>query len=189
MFIIVALFVIVSNSLVVNATPINGQTQNQAQVQGQAQVELNVIITKPAKGHLYVNDEDQGNTATGATRIIGSITIEASVSGGDGGIDRVEFFIDGIIRNTTNVLPYAWLWNDTYVGAATIMVKVFDTAGNESSSSLNVRVIMINVAGIETMAVAKPMMAKAVACDDRGTKLASPLIHLLNNLATYNEHS
>jgi hypothetical protein len=148
---IVALFVIVINSLVVIAIPINGQTQNQAQVQEQAKAELNLIITKPAKGHLYINDEDQGNTATGATRIIGSITIEASASSEEGGIDRVEFFIDGIIRNTTNNLPYAWLWNDTYVGAATIKVKAFDTVGNETSRSLDVRVIMINEAGIKTM--------------------------------------
>lgn len=148
---IVALFVIVINSLVVIAIPINGQTQNQAQVQEQAKAELTLIITKPAKGHLYINDEDQGNTATGATRIIGSITIEASASSEEGGIDRVEFFIDRIIRNTTNNLPYAWLWNDTYVGAATIKVKAFDTVGNETSRSLDVRVIMINEAGIKTM--------------------------------------
>lgn len=181
---IVVLFVIVSNSLIVNATHINEQPQNQAQVQALAKVELNVIITKPAKGHLYINDEDQGNTTTGVTRIIGSITINASVSNGEGGIDRVEFFIDGIIRNTTNDLPYAWFWNDTYVGAATIKVKAFDTAGNETSRSLDVRVMMINEAEIKTIAVAESMMAEPVACGDIGAGLTSSLILNSNNLAT-----
>ena len=181
---IVVLFVIVSNSLIVNATQINEQPQNQAQVQALAKVELNVIITKPAKGHLYINDEDQGNTTTGVTRIIGSITINASVSSGEGGIDRVEFFIDGIIRNTTNDLPYAWFWNDTYVGAATIKVKAFDTAGNEASRSLDVRVMMINEAEIKTIAVAESMMAEPVACGDIGAGLTSSLILNSNNLAT-----
>lgn len=181
---IVVLFVIVSNSLIVNATDINEQPQNQAQVQALAKVELNVIITKPAKGHLYINDEDQGNTTTGVTRIIGSITINASVSNGEGGIDRVEFFIDGIIRNTTNDLPYAWFWNDTYVGAATIKVKAFDTAGNETSRSLDVRVMMINEAEIKTIAVAESMMAEPVACGDIGAGLTSSLILNSNNLAT-----
>jgi hypothetical protein len=184
---IVALFIIMSNSLVVNASLINRHTQNQ--VQAQDKMELNVIIMKPAKGHLYINDEDQGNTTTGVTRIIGSITIEASVTGGEGGIDRVEFFIDGINRNTTNDLPYAWLWNDTYVGAATIKVTAFDTAGNESSRSLDVRVIMINEAGIKTMTVAESMMAKAVARGNIRTKLASFLILNSNNLATYKYQS
>jgi len=174
---IVTLFVIMSVFPVVNATAINGQTQ--------AQVELNVVITKPAKGHLYINDEDQGNTATGATWIIGRITIEASASGGDGGIARVEFWISEINRSADNEPPYEWLWNDTAVGTITIKVKAFDTAGNEASKSLNVRVIMnLNAAGIETMAVAETMMAEAVTCGDMEAGLASSLILNSNNLAT-----
>lgn len=148
---IAALLVIMLSYLAVIAVPINGHLQNQSQNQNQSKAALNIVITKPAVGHLYINDQDQGNSTLGITRIIGSITIEVNVSSEESTIDKVEFIIDGIVRNTTNHSPCAWFWNDTYVGAATIKITAYDTDGNQTSKSIKVRVIMINEVEMKMM--------------------------------------
>lgn len=169
---IVALFVVMSVLPAVNAAVSSGQTQMET-----IQVELSVSIDKPLKGHLYVFNKDWGETSSGDTLIIGSITIKASASGEE----WVNFSITGVTRFTGYEPPYEWDWKDGAAGTHLIKVMAYDGEGNETSESLNVKVIMvINAGEVET---AEAMLAEAVASGDIDVEIASSLILNSYNLA------
>ncbi|MEK7153392.1 MAG: Ig-like domain-containing protein, partial [Patescibacteria group bacterium] len=63
------------------------------------------------------------------------------------GVDKVEFYIDGTLKNTTNVSPYNYSWNTAgYADGTHILIaKAYDAAGNMGTSA-NVSVIVDNTA-------------------------------------------
>ena len=58
------------------------------------------------------------------------------------GINRIEFYIDGVLKNiiSANSTTYTWTWNTTNESNGThiIMVEVFDSAGNMGKDSITV---------------------------------------------------
>jgi hypothetical protein len=59
------------------------------------------------------------------------------------GIQRVEFFIDGILRITDTSIPYSYEWDTSQFGDGrphTIYVKAFDFAGNNNAQLITVTV-------------------------------------------------
>jgi hypothetical protein len=77
----------------------------------------------------------------GQTFIEGDI-VPISVQAEDNvGIDRVEFFIDGVIQSTDTIAPYGYNWNTTGYGDGgphSIFVKAFDFSNNNNAQLVSV---------------------------------------------------
>jgi hypothetical protein len=73
----------------------------------------------------------------GAT-LWGTTTLQANVAD-NGGIDHVEFLIDGQIRQSTSQAPYSMSLDTTTLAAGThtLLVRAYDLAGNVGSATLN----------------------------------------------------
>jgi hypothetical protein len=67
--------------------------------------------------------------------IIQSITLEVTASDNESGIDRVEFFVDGVLRNTDSSEPFSYDWREILSGKHTIHAKAYDKAGNNATTS------------------------------------------------------
>jgi hypothetical protein len=99
---------------------------------------VSVAIAKPLRA-LYVNN--QRITPWSSTRIIGPIDIEATSGGfeyGPGGgwqVQKVEFYIDGVLKTTATAEPYVYNWTAKTIGKHTIKVVAYgfhnDTASKE----------------------------------------------------------
>ena len=83
--------------------------------------------------------------AAGAT-VSGTTTVTASASD-NGGVTRVEFYLDGALQSTDTTSPYSWSWNTTAAanGAHLLTSKAYDDAGNTATSAA-VSVTVSNVA-------------------------------------------
>jgi|GEM_PF-1330994 len=64
-----------------------------------------------------------------------TVKFTAQVSDATSGIDRVEFYLDGVIQYNDTQSPYEWTWMG--VGDHTVTAKAFDMAGNLASSSMS----------------------------------------------------
>jgi hypothetical protein len=66
--------------------------------------------------------------------IVQMITIEANASDNESGIDRVEFYIDGLLKSEDSSEPYSYDWKELQSGKHTIKVIAYDNAGNNATS-------------------------------------------------------
>ena len=66
------------------------------------------------------------------------VTIEVDATDNESGIERVEFYIDGELKNTDTDAPYSWIWKDASTRKHTIKVTAFDHAGNSDSQEITV---------------------------------------------------
>jgi len=62
------------------------------------------------------------------------IIFTAQVSDETSGIDRVEFYLDGLLQSTATQPPYQWTW--TGLGNFTVTATAYDLAGNSKSQSM-----------------------------------------------------
>ena len=102
---------------------------------------MKVIITKPLENTLYIQDQERRSLSTN-TIIYGPITITANVTS-EITITRVEFYIDGKLKDTDTTAPYTYLWKPIiqFHGFSlkhTIKVIAYDSLGNNASDQLNV---------------------------------------------------
>jgi hypothetical protein len=104
-----------------------------------------VEITRPKGGYLYIFDKEIIPLPSGKTIIIGQITIDSTATDATSGIDRVEFYIDGILKNTDPDEPYEWLWDETVFFKHSIKVMAYDKAGNSAASD-EMSVCIFNIA-------------------------------------------
>ncbi|MCD6468342.1 MAG: immune inhibitor A, partial [Thermoplasmata archaeon] len=88
--------------------------------------------------------------------IIGNITIKTSADDDTSGVDRVEFYVDGVLKETDTVAPYEWTWDETAFFTHTISVKVYDKAGHSVEASRDVRIFNFKLGSGAT----KPSMLK-----------------------------
>lgn len=63
----------------------------------------------------------------------GKITIEATATSTDFGIEKVEFYVDGLLRATDFEEPYSWTWNSLALLRHTVNVVAYDTRGYNST--------------------------------------------------------
>jgi len=94
-----------------------------------------VTIIKPLNA-LYLFDKER--RALRFPFIIGPITIEADAYDTEYTIDRVEFLVDGVLKNTVTTAPYSWRWVTPSLFTHTLMVTAYNVVGNCSSQSLKV---------------------------------------------------
>jgi len=66
----------------------------------------------------------------------GTITLSASASD-DVGVSLVEFYVDGVLKASSNVAPYSATLNSTTLanGTHSLVAKAYDAAGNATSST------------------------------------------------------
>jgi tetratricopeptide (TPR) repeat protein len=72
---------------------------------------------------------------------IASVTIKASTTD-DGGIDKVEFYIDDQLKGADSSTPYEFEWNtlEGTEGAHALKAVAFDAKGNTTTAKINVTV-------------------------------------------------
>ena len=56
-------------------------------------------------------------------------------------IDRVEFYNNGVLIDQVTTSPYEWIFTIERVGIEVFTATVFDEAGNQASSEIEVEVI------------------------------------------------
>jgi Bacterial Ig domain/Fibronectin type III domain len=80
-----------------------------------------------------------------AATISGKIAFIQATASDAGGINRVEFYIDGALLGSDNAAPYSFSLDTTQFpnGAHTLVAKAFDTSNNQATSS-NVAVSISN---------------------------------------------
>jgi hypothetical protein len=87
-----------------------------------------VDITRPKEKSLYIQDKEL-MTLPKNTVIIGEITIRVNAYSEDG-IDKVEFYIDNLLKETIDEEPYDWLWDERTFGMHEIKVVAYDNSGS-----------------------------------------------------------
>jgi hypothetical protein len=100
---------------------------------------IEIDIAKPLKA-FYVNNKRI--MPLEKARIIGTIDIEVYVYDdwfGHGEAERVEFYIDGNLKETVYSEPYLWTWNEKKIGKHTIKVIAYDFEGKSASEEIEVR--------------------------------------------------
>ncbi|MCD6410962.1 MAG: alpha-glucosidase C-terminal domain-containing protein, partial [Thermoplasmata archaeon] len=101
---------------------------------------VEVGIRKPKEKHLYIFDTEVMPFFD--TVIVGKITVE--VDAGDG-IERVEFYVDDVLKFTDCNEPYSWLWNEFAIGRHMIKAVAYDNEGNRTEDKI--KIIIFNLGG------------------------------------------
>ena len=68
--------------------------------------------------------------------IVQSVTIEVNASDNQSGMNRVAFYIDGILKGNDTSKPYSYDWKELRSGKHTIKVTAYDNAGNNASAEI-----------------------------------------------------
>ena len=97
-------------------------------------------IEKPRKGYFHIFD--RAWLPIGITIILGKITIIANVID-EGGIEKVEFYVDGDLKFTDHEAPYEWLWDERVIGKHEVKVIAHDIFGNRGEDKINVTIFKI----------------------------------------------
>jgi len=102
---------------------------------------IKVNITKPSENTFYFQDKELISLSAN-TIIYGPITITADVTSATG-VKRVEFYIDGKLKENVTTAPYTYLWRPLiqFNGLSlkhTIKVIAYDNEGNKATDELNV---------------------------------------------------
>jgi len=101
-----------------------------------------IMPKKPLEGYLYINDREIIPLYL-STIIFGSITVEIDAWDNETGINRIEFYVDNVLKATDDKPPYQWIWDEEVFGLHEIKAIAYDNAGNSANSTMNV--IIFNV--------------------------------------------
>ncbi len=79
--------------------------------------------------------------ASGAT-VSGTVTFSANATDNSGTVSKVEFYVDGTLRNTDTTSPFSWPWDTrTFANSShTLKAIAYDAAGNSTPAQLTVTV-------------------------------------------------
>lgn len=92
-------------------------------------------IKRPLK-YLYIFDREIMPTIFGDPIILGKITIKANAMDNQSGMDKVEFYIDDVLKSNDTESPYQWTWNGFAEGKHTIKAIAYDTKGKSASDDI-----------------------------------------------------
>jgi hypothetical protein len=97
-----------------------------------------LAITTPKKGYLYVNLLGGNIQRTSpifiTTLVIGKIDIIATATDSQSGVNKVEFYIDDMLKSTDYTAPYSWTWLERgYFFPYLVTIKAYDNVGNPPS--------------------------------------------------------
>ncbi|MFH1101250.1 MAG: Ig-like domain-containing protein [Methanobacteriota archaeon] len=101
---------------------------------------LQLRITKPEAEYIYRFDKQlRKRTFSETPLIIGKLTITVNATDNISGIKKVEFYIDGELKNTDNSSPYTWVWTDHTFSLHTVKVVAYNTLDKSLSTEIKVR--------------------------------------------------
>jgi len=69
--------------------------------------------------------------------IFGQITIKVDANDSGAGIEKVEIYVDGRLRETYSEVPYEWVWDEASIGFFKIEAMAYDNVGFNSTASVN----------------------------------------------------
>ena len=115
-------------------TPANGEHFYYAkltQTDGKILWSAPIWVTQSASG-----DTTAPTVSASESGSSGTITLSASASD-NVGVSLVEFYVDGVLKASSNVAPYSASLNSTTLsnGSHSLVAKAYDAAGNVASSS------------------------------------------------------
>lgn len=93
-----------------------------------------VEIIKPEQNGVYYNNNKVGSIPF-TTVIMGHLDIKADASDSKSGINRVEFYIDGSLKETDTSEPYICSFDESS-GTHAITAIAYDNAGNSASDDI-----------------------------------------------------
>jgi hypothetical protein len=100
-----------------------------------------VQIGAPRRGRLYIEDRNIRDFKYDRTWVIDDFCICVEVKPGNAPIEKVEFYIDGALKNTDSEIPYQWRLNERSVRKHKVKVIAYDTEGRTASDQLIFRYI------------------------------------------------
>jgi len=86
-----------------------------------------ISINKPEKAFYFRNKR---RASFPIPFVLGRIDIEVNALDSGTGIEKVEFYINGDLKNTDYYFPYEWNWNERRLCNAKIDVIAYDYSGN-----------------------------------------------------------
>ncbi|MBC7081025.1 MAG: right-handed parallel beta-helix repeat-containing protein [Thermoplasmatales archaeon] len=101
------------------------------------EISLTVSVVKP-RNALYIFDREIISLRIPV--IIGGITIEATASSTIG-IEKVEFYIDNVLKFTDTSEPYSWKWDERAIGMHEIKVIAYNSIAQTAEDRINVFII------------------------------------------------
>jgi uncharacterized repeat protein (TIGR02543 family) len=94
-----------------------------------------VQITKPVPNGIYIFDKFILPFQMIPMPVcVQMLTFEVNASDNESGIERVEFFVDGVLKGEDTSEPYSYEWRELRCGKHTLAVKAYDNAGNTATS-------------------------------------------------------
>jgi len=91
-----------------------------------------VTLNKPKENYLYIFDRlalPRIRSTTTNTIMLGKIT-ETITATNPSDIDKAEFYIDTILKETVNASPFQWVWNEVaFGGQHQVKIMVYDHSG------------------------------------------------------------
>ena len=98
--------------------------------------EPGIKIDTPEEGFLYIRNLQLGPFFT--TVLLGNIHIKANAANYIYGIDRVEFYVDNILRKNDTIHPFEWTWrlSSHIKHRHTITVIVYDNMGESAHDDI-----------------------------------------------------
>lgn len=93
-------------------------------------------IMRPQEGKLYLMDRDVMSISSNKAIIIGKITLQAETNG-----DRVEFYVDNVLKHSDEEEPYSWTWNEFSFGGHEIKVVAY-SGGEKAEDAMSVMKIL-----------------------------------------------
>lgn len=76
------------------------------------------------------------------SQVSAAVNVTASASDNIG-VSKVEFYLDGSLKQTSTTLPFSWLFNTTTVlnGSHSVTARAYDAAGNTASDTITLNVL------------------------------------------------
>ena len=84
-----------------------------------------VEITRPKNNHFYFRDKEYPFTIP---FVVYDITVKAEAYS-KSGINKVDFFFNGVRKHTDTTYPYSWECKESFIGAVELKVKATDNEG------------------------------------------------------------
>lgn len=109
-----------------------------------------LALLQPTQGGAYVAGHTLPLPAPlPLTLAAGELTVRAAAEDDTSGVERVELWVDGILRGVVQVAPYEFLWraSDEALGNHTLEARAFDRAGNAAAQGLGVHTVPGSPAG------------------------------------------
>ncbi|MEM1514413.1 MAG: M20/M25/M40 family metallo-hydrolase [Candidatus Thermoplasmatota archaeon] len=102
-----------------------------------------IYIEKPKAGWLYINDKEIIPINLNYSIIIGRITFEAVAFDNESGVERVEFYLDGELKEIDYTMPYNFSIDERILFFHEIEAKAYDLYQNENSSKVKILIFSI----------------------------------------------